>query len=63
MRTRCSLLVVLAIFFFAVRNGGIGSRNEMATAVVGEVDVVIGAYGVGITVVARTNEGVVVGTG
>jgi hypothetical protein len=56
-------LVVLAIFFFAARNDSTRSRNEMATAVVGEVDVVIGAYGVGITVVARADEGVVVGTG
>ena len=56
-------MVVLAIFFFAARNDSTRSRNEMATAAVGEVDVVIGAYGVGITVVARTNEGVVVGTG
>jgi len=55
--------VVLAIFFFAARNDSTRSRNEMATAAVGEVDVVIGAYGVGITVVARSNEGVVVGTG
>ena len=44
MRTRCSLLVILAVFFFAARNGGIGSRNEMATAVVERADegVVVG---------------------
>ena len=35
----------------------------MATAVVGGVDAVVGAYGVGTTAVARADEGVVAGVG
>jgi len=57
VRTWCSLLVVLVIFFFTARDGGSGSRTEIATAVVGGV----GAYGVGTT--ARADEGVVAGVG
>ena len=53
----------MAIFFFAARNDGVGSRKEMATAVVGGVDAVVGAYGVGTTAVARADEGVVAGVG
>jgi len=53
----------LAIFFFVARNGGIGSRKEMATAVVGGVDAVAGAYGAGTMAIARADEGVVAGVG
>jgi len=59
VRTWCSLLIVLVIFFFAVRDGGSGSRTEIATAVVGGV----GAYGVGTTAVALADEGFVAGVG
>ena len=53
----------MAIFFFVARNGGIGSRKEMATAVVGGVDAVAGAYGAGTMAIARADEGVVAGVG
>jgi len=57
VRTWCSSLVVLVIFFFAARDGGSGSRTEIATTVVGGV----GADGVGTT--ARADEGFVAGVG
>jgi hypothetical protein len=45
------------------RNGGVGSRKEMATAVVGGVDAIVSAYGVSTTAVACADEGVVAGVG